>query len=62
LISSIPRDDPRHRSYGRLISIWLEGGVTPEAGRTVVRTNNTVIALAVVRGEADAMICGGGGR
>jgi malate dehydrogenase (oxaloacetate-decarboxylating)(NADP+) len=38
-------------------------GVTPEAARTVVRTNNTVIAaLAVVRGEADAMICGVEGR
>ena len=38
-------------------------GVTPEAARTVVRTNATVIAaLAVVRGEADAMICGVEGR
>ena len=34
-------------------------GITPEAARTVVRTNATVIAaLAVRRGEADAMICG----
>jgi malate dehydrogenase (oxaloacetate-decarboxylating)(NADP+) len=33
--------------------------VTPDAARTVVRTNATVIAaLAVSRGEADAMICG----
>ena len=38
-------------------------GVTPDAARTVVRTNATVIAaLAVVRGEADAMICGVEGR
>ena len=38
-------------------------GVTPDAARTVVRTNETVIAaLAVVRGEADAMICGVEGR
>jgi malate dehydrogenase (oxaloacetate-decarboxylating)(NADP+) len=37
--------------------------VTPDAARTVVRTNNTVIAaLAVVRGEADAMLCGVEGR
>src|SRR5438876_7526228 len=38
-------------------------GGTPEAARTVVRTNNTgIAALAVVRGEADAMICGVEGR
>ena len=38
-------------------------GVTPDAARTMVRTNATVIAaLAVVRGEADAMICGVEGR
>ena len=38
-------------------------GITPEAARTLVRTNNTVIAaLAVLRGEADAMICGVEGR
>ena len=38
-------------------------GVTPDAARTVVRTNATVIAaLAVMRGEADAMICGVEGR
>ena len=33
--------------------------MTPEAARTVVRTNTTVIAaLALHRGEADAMLCG----
>jgi malate dehydrogenase (oxaloacetate-decarboxylating)(NADP+) len=38
-------------------------GVTPEAARTMVRTNTTVIAaLAVKRGDADAMICGLEGR
>jgi len=38
-------------------------GVTPDVARTVVRTNATVIAaLAVIRGEADAMICGIEGR
>ena len=38
-------------------------GVTPEAARTIVRTNATVIAaLALRRGEADAMICGVEGR
>ena len=38
-------------------------GVTPDAARTVVRTNATVIAaLAVKLGLADAMICGVEGR
>jgi len=38
-------------------------GITPEAARSLVRTNNTVIAaLAVARGEADAMISGLEGR
>ena len=38
-------------------------GITPDAARTLVRTNATVIAaLAVRRGEADAMICGVEGR
>ncbi len=38
-------------------------GITPDAARTIVRTNATVIAaLAVRRGDADAMICGLEGR
>ena len=59
-----PEDDPRYRSYVQTyIDVAGRRGVTPEAARTVVRTNNTVIAaLAVVRGEADAMICGVEGR
>ena len=48
------------RSY---IDVAGRHGVTPDAARTVVRTNATVIAaLAVMRGEADAMICGVEGR
>ncbi|WP_370691428.1 NADP-dependent malic enzyme [Affinirhizobium pseudoryzae] len=59
-----PEDDPRYRDYvdeyfhlvGRL-------GINPEAARTIVRTNTTVIgALAVKRGDADALICGVEGR
>src|SRR6266403_2508964 len=51
-----PEDDPRYRSYVQsYIDVAGRRGVTPDAARTVVRTNNTVIAaLAVVRGEADA--------
>jgi malate dehydrogenase (oxaloacetate-decarboxylating)(NADP+) len=55
-----PEDDPRYRDYVELLLARTgRQGVTPEAARTFVRTNNTVIAaLAVVRGDADAMICG----
>jgi malate dehydrogenase (oxaloacetate-decarboxylating)(NADP+) len=59
-----PEDDPRYRSYVQTyIDVAGRCGVTPDAARTVVRTNNTVIAaLAVMRGEADSMICGAEGR
>src|ERR1700756_4989773 len=55
-----PEDDPRYRSYVQTyIEVAGRRGVTPDAARTLVRTNNTVIAaLAVARGEADALICG----
>jgi len=59
-----PHDDPRYRSYVDLM-VELAGrrGVTPESARTLVRTNSTVIAaLAMRRGDADAMICGLEGR
>lgn len=59
-----PDDDPRFRDY---VLSYIEAagrrGVTPEAARTIVRTNATVIAaLSVRRGEADAMLCGVEGR
>jgi malate dehydrogenase (oxaloacetate-decarboxylating)(NADP+) len=55
-----PEDDPRYGEYWRLYHSLMERhGVSPEAARTVVRTNTTAIAaLMVKRGEADAMICG----
>ena len=59
-----PEDDPRYRDYVDLL-IELAGrrGVTQEAARTSVRTDVTVIAaLALKRGDADAMICGLEGR
>jgi malate dehydrogenase (oxaloacetate-decarboxylating)(NADP+) len=59
-----PEEDPRYRDYVELL-IERAGrrGVTPEAARTLVRTNSTVIAaLALKRGDADAMICGLEGR
>ena len=59
-----PEDDPRYRDYvDLLIKLGGRRGVTQEAARTMVRTENTVIAaLALKRGEADAMICGLEGR
>jgi malate dehydrogenase (oxaloacetate-decarboxylating)(NADP+) len=59
-----PEDDPRYRDYVELL-VRLAGrrGITQEAARTLVRTNTTVIAaLAMMRGEADAMLCGLEGR
>jgi malate dehydrogenase (oxaloacetate-decarboxylating)(NADP+) len=59
-----PEDDPRYRDY---VATYLDAagrkGITPDAAKTMVRTNTTVIgALAVRRGDADALICGLEGR
>ena len=59
-----PASDPRYRDYvSTLLSVAGRRGMTPEAARTLVRTNATVIgAVALQRGDADAMICGLEGR
>jgi len=59
-----PEDDPRYRDYvSDFHALVGRKGVTPDTARTIVRTNTTVIgALAVRRGEADALICGLQGR
>jgi malate dehydrogenase (oxaloacetate-decarboxylating)(NADP+) len=59
-----PEDDPRYRDYvDDYFTLVGRQGITPEAARTMVRTNTTVIgALAVRRGEADALLCGLEGR
>ena len=59
-----PEDDPRYRDYVALFhSLVGRSGVTPDTARTIVRTNTTTIAaLAVKRGDADAMLCGLQGR
>ena len=59
-----PEDDPRYRDY---VATYLESagrkGITPDAARTLARTNTTVIgALALKRGDADALVCGLDGR
>lgn len=59
-----PEDDWRYRDYVDLFMHYTgRRGVTPEVAKTLVRTSTTAIAaLAVMREEADAMICGLGGR
>ena len=59
-----PEDDPRYRDYvATFHDLVGRSGVTPDTARTIVRTNTTVIgALAVKRGDADAMLCGLTGR
>jgi len=59
-----PESDPRYDEFVRTyIEAAGRAGITPDAARTLVRTNATVIAaLALQRGEADAMLCGVEGR
>jgi malate dehydrogenase (oxaloacetate-decarboxylating)(NADP+) len=59
-----PEDDPRYRDYvATYVEVAGRKGITPDAAKTLVRTNTTVIgALAVRRGDADALICGLEGR
>ena len=59
-----PRNDPRYRDYvATYLKVAGRKGVTPDVARTVVRTSPSVIgALALHRGEVDAMICGLEGR
>lgn len=59
-----PQDDPRYREFvEEYFQCVGRKGVNPSAARSVVRTNTTVIgALAVRRGDADALIAGLDGR
>ena len=59
-----PESDTRYRSYvNTLMEIGGRRGITPDAARTMVRASGTVIAaIAVQRGDADAMLCGLEGR
>lgn len=59
-----PESDPRYWDYWTTYHAIMERrGVSPDVAKAVVRTRNTVIAaLAVIRGDADAMIAGVIGR
>jgi malate dehydrogenase (oxaloacetate-decarboxylating)(NADP+) len=59
-----PRRDPRYRDYvADYLKVAGRKGVTPDVARTVVRTSPSVIAaLALHRGDVDALLCGLEGR
>jgi len=59
-----PRSDPRYRDYvADYLKVAGRKGVTPDVARTVVRSSPSVIgALALHRGDVDALICGLEGR
>ncbi len=55
-----PSHDPRFNDYASTYFAKVgRKGVTPDGAKTIVRSNTTVIgAIAVERGDADALICG----
>lgn len=59
-----PQDDPRYREYvSTYIDVAGRKGITPDAAKALARTNTTVIAaLALRRGDCEAIICGLEGR
>ena len=58
------QDDPRYKDYvTTYVEVAGRKGITPDAARVLARTNTTVMAaLALRRGDVDAMICGLEGR
>jgi len=59
-----PQQDDRYRDYvNTLVDVAGRDGITPDAARNIVRNSTTAIAaLAVIRNDADALICGLEGR
>jgi malate dehydrogenase (oxaloacetate-decarboxylating)(NADP+) len=55
-----PASDPRYKEFVQTYyDLTCRKGTTPDSAETMVRTRSTVIAaLSVLRGEADALICG----
>ncbi len=59
-----PERDDRYTEYWTgYLALMKRKGIAPDDARTIIRTNTTVIAaMAVHRGEADAMLCGAIGQ
>jgi len=59
-----PEKDDRYRDYVQtLLEVTGRNGITPDVAKTIVRTSTTAIgALAIIRNDADALICGLEGR
>jgi len=59
-----PERDDRYRDYvNTLIEVAGRDGITPDSAKNIVRTNTTAIgAIAIIRDDADALICGLEGR
>ncbi len=56
---NILQDDRFTNYWNEYHQLMGRDGVSPEVAKTVVRTNQTVVAaLALNRGDADAMLCG----
>jgi len=55
-----PQNDPRHKEYWKTYHKLTERkGVSPEYARLEMRRRNTLIgAMLMIKGEADAMLCG----
>lgn len=57
------RDDRYHEYWTGYLALMKRKGVAPDDARTLIRTNPSVIAaMAVHRGEADALLCGAIGQ
>ncbi len=59
-----PQKDDRYRDYvNTFVEVAGRDGITPDAARNIVRSSTTAIgALAIIRDDADALICGLEGR
>jgi len=59
-----PEANPHFEEYWQhYFKAMARNGISPDAAKTLVRTRSSVVAaLAVERGDADAMVCGAVGR
>ena len=59
-----PERDDRYRDYvNTLVEVAGRDGITPDAAKNIIRSSTTAIgAIAMIRDDADALICGLEGR